>query len=641
MPDEKAKAGRPKKEETKPLVDEEAEVLMMAEGGASATAQQDASPVSVDDLSAQYKRIFTKWSGATSQGGFQINTINNMVSDLQNPFVQNQRLKRLLTLPAEFDKANLVDAIKDPGNNEQMLRAAVGSLSSSNFLFYKILRESTDIPLFKHQIIPPCLDKVQDYKKPAFVRERKLVHEWVREFNVVTTFKRIAMEVKREGKVCYMLRNSFNYDKPNEVGVNYAYLQKMPTDYIKLTYLGKLGYGASFNMMWFFTPGTDPRQFGPWLQQVWEDMNATGIVIEDKKKMKQLNPFLASTYAPLYKGKKMKTLLEKSGNTFYYWVTLPQDLFYVFSSDPSVPYQAPDTAGLVLDLQNLTSFTDASALLTVQRLCQFLTAEAEIVPTSGVGRTGTYISADTLDSLNNEFDNKVSENVTSFFAPLKNFKLHSLDTSSVNGSDILTAATTNFLVRSGDVLHPSDSKPSVFQIKVAVKELASQYAAVTAQFEQVMNFILKRMLDLSYEWRIHIFGDIFSIDDERTFLKESVAGGAMYFLPKLLAYEDMDVMEADAIVKYLTSIGLYEKLVTPTQIMTSKLGIQAAAKTKEMDDEMANGTKKVGRPKSKDPDSDAAYKSEDQGDNIGEIKNEYFSDEDDIDDEDEDENEEE
>ena len=441
MAEDKTKVGRPKKEEKEPLVDEKAEVLMMTDSSdqsQESSSETENKIIHVEDLSAQYKRIFSKYTSNVAQTGYRINTINNLVSDLQNPFIQNTRLKRLVTLPAEYDKESLIDAIKDPGNHEMMLRSAVSSLSASNYLFYKMIREAADVPSFKHYIVPPLLEKAEEYKKDDFKHERKVVYDWVREFNVVNTFKRIALETKKEGKSVYMLRNSFSYDKKGINGVNYAYLQKMPADYIKLTYMGKLGYGASFNMMWFFTPGTNPKQFDPYIQQVWEDMNNTGIVVETKKKMKQLNPFLASSYKPLYKGKKMETLLEKSGDTFYYWVTLPQDLCYVFASDMSTAFQAPDTAGLLLDLQNLASFTDASALLTVQRLCQFLTAEVEVVPNAGAGRDGTYISPNTLDALNAEFDNKVSENVTSFFAPLKNFKLHSLDTSSVNSSEILT-----------------------------------------------------------------------------------------------------------------------------------------------------------------------------------------------------------
>ena len=512
-----------------------------------------------------------------------------------------------------------------------LLRSAINSLSSSNYLYYKMLREATDVPSFKHYIVPPLLEKAEEYKKEPFKHEEKLVYDWVREFSVVNTFKRIALEVKKEGKSVYMLRNSFSYDKKSggRNGVNFAYLQKMPADYVKITYLSKLGYGASFNMMWFLTPGTDPRQFDPYIQQVWADMNNQGIVVLDKKKKKSLNPFKASTYQPLYNGKKMNTLLEKEGETYYYWVTLPQDICYVFASDMSNAFQAPDTAGLLLDLQNLASFTDASALLTIQRLCQFLTAEVEINPTSNVGRDGTYINPNTLDALNAEFDNKVSENVTSFFAPLKNFKLHSLDTSSVNSSEILTAATTNFISRADEAgLIISNDKPSVFAIKVATKKIASQYDFVTRQFERVVNHILQKVLGFEHEWRIKIFGDIFSLDEEKSFLKECVAGGSTFFLPKLLACEDMDVREADAVVNYLDSIGIYNKLVTPTMLMNNKLAkenAKASANTSEKEDEMATGTKKVGRPVNKNPDSDSTEESKDRGDDISEVKNEYFS----------------
>lgn len=633
MADEKTKVGRPKKEEKEPLVDEKAEVLMMTDSSdqsQESSSETENKIIHVEDLSTQYKKIFSKYTSNVAQTGYHINTINNLVSDLQNPFIQNTRLKRLVTLPAEYDKESLIDAIKDPGNHEMMLRSAVSSLSASNYLFYKMIREAADVPSFKHYIVPPLLEKAEEYKKDDFKHERKLVYDWVREFNVVNTFKRIALETKKEGKSVYMLRNSFSYDKKGINGVNYAYLQKMPADYIKLTYMGKLGYGASFNMMWFFTPGTNPKQFDPYIQQVWEDMNNTGIVVETKKKMKQLNPFLASSYKPLYKGKKMETLLEKSGDTFYYWVTLPQDLCYVFASDMSTAFQAPDTAGLLLDLQNLASFTDASALLTVQRLCQFLTAEVEVVPNAGAGRDGTYISPNTLDALNAEFDNKVSENVTSFFAPLKNFKLHSLDTSSVNSSEILTAATTNFISRADEAgLIISNDKPSVFAIKVATKKIASQYDSVTRQFERVVNFILQKMLGFQHEWRIKIFGDIFSLDEEKSFLKECVAGGSTFFLPKLLACEDIDTMEAEAIVNYLDSIGIYEKLVTPTMLMSNKLAKvnNKTNSSSDKEDEMANGTRRVGRPTNNDPDSDSTEESRDRGDDISEIKNEYFSEE--------------
>ena len=88
-------------------------------------------------------------------------------------------------------------------------------------------------------------------------------------------------------------------------------------------------------------------------------------------------------------------------------------------------------------------------------------------------------------------------------------------------------------------------------------------------------------------------------------------------------------MEAEAIVNYLDSIGIYDKLVTPTMLMSNKLAKQNMKNnSSDKDDEMANGVKKVGRPAKKDPDSDSTEESKDRGDDISEIKNEYFSAED-------------
>ena len=151
MAEDKNKVGRPKKEEKEPLIDEKAEVLMMTDSSDQSqnTSESEQQIVHIDDLSAQYKKIFSKYSNSLSNTGYKVNTINNLVSDLQNPFIQNSRLKRLMTLPSEYNKSDLIDAIKEPGNHEMMLRSAIGSLSSSNYLFYKILRESADIPMFK------------------------------------------------------------------------------------------------------------------------------------------------------------------------------------------------------------------------------------------------------------------------------------------------------------------------------------------------------------------------------------------------------------------------------------------------------------------------------------------------------------
>ena len=210
-----------------------------------------------------------------------------------------------------------------------------------------------------------------------------------------------------------------------------------------------------------------------------------------------------------------------------------------------------------------------------------------------------------------------STNVEAFFAPLKNFELHSIP-NQINSSEIKTKALQDFVISSGEGgIIVATEKPSIAQIKGAQALTAAQYDGVTKQIEAVLNFIVQEMLGLTYKWKIKIFGDNFSIENEKKFLKEMVSGGAQFFLPKLLACEDIgSLRDTKSIVTYIKSCDFYKELTTLTMEKQAVLG-------KTITNEEKKTSKQVGRPVDEDSQNDNTLASQETGLNISENKEQY------------------
>lgn len=132
-----------------------------------------------------------------------------------------------------------------------------------------------------------------------------------------------------------------------------------------------------------------------------------------------------------------------------FWVQLPQDLCYTFCSDTSTATAAPDTAGLFMDLQELTDYSVLAGLIASTPLTSLLTGEIELIPNPSTGRDQTAMNPETVLKFQNLFNSMTSTNTEAFFAPLKNLKLQGLN-NVPNSSDIKTKAVSNFISVAGE-----------------------------------------------------------------------------------------------------------------------------------------------------------------------------------------------
>lgn len=606
----KKKVGRPKKtSDMVELVDEKSETRLDMSDNSQKT-------ITIEEMNRRWKETFSKIENLDSYivGRENKKGISTTVAKWNslNPFLQNQRLKSLYTLPGTYSKGELNKFLSAPANYEPQLRASGWANSSSQQIYYNMLRRACDIPQYKYFVIPEMLNKEGDYSKDDFITESRLVDEWLDVLGVQSLCKTMSLQIKREGKQSYLLRNKWEGEGKNK-RVGFCTLQKMPTDWVKITGIGQLGYTISFNMMYFLNPANNPANFGEFMIAAWNDLTETGVFSKNDEGVMELDLEKARSYKFTYEGQTFDSIVEKSGlskriASYMLWLKMPYDICYTFGSDNSHPWVAPDTMGLLTKLQELTDYGTLAGLIASTPLTAILTGEAEFEEHARAGKTATLVSPEVLQGLQDLFNATTSTNVEAMFFPLKNIKLQQLN-ADVNSSEIISTATENFVEVAGESgLTITNSKPNVSQIKTAQLLAASQQRYVTLQFENVLNFILQHKLGFKYSWKIRLWGDVFSFENEKKYIKELVMGGATFLLPKLASAEDISLRDTKAMASYIKSLDFYKDFQTLTMLKQDELSDNVSSEI---------GEAKVGRPSLDDADveNDSTAKSKEDGTN--------------------------
>lgn len=567
---------------------------------------------SIEVLAAKWRNTFTNIA-ALSDRGVDVSSYLQ-AWNRANPFIQNQRVKGLSTPAATFSKEKLAQCAANPAANEAALRAAAATASSSQQIYYNILRRACDVPVYHHFVVPEALESESGYSKDEFRAESVLVDNWFDVFNVPNSLKTISLQVKREGKCSYILRNRFiGYGKQRRT--DYAVFEKLPTDWIKITGIGQLGYTVSFDFSYFLQVGNDPAFFGQFFQSAWKDMLSNQVVTKnDRTGRFEFDIGKCRKYSFKWGGYESRSMVESvqdgDQSRFIFWLSLPFDLAYTFASDNSTPFVAPDTIGLLQKLQELTDYGTLAGLIASTPLTSVLTGEAEFVENARPGKNETKLAPEVLLGLQTMFNSMTSSNTEAYFLPLKNIKLQQLN-ADVNSSDITTKAMRNLIAYGGEGgLTITTDKPSIAQVRAAEKLAAEQQHYVTLQIENALNYIVQHNLGFKYRWKVRIWGDIFFGDEQKAVLKEQVQSGNVALLPKLMSADGLSMSDTRALTDYVMSLGVYDKFRTLTQDHAAELGAQNAEGAEEQPG-------KVGRPSVSDGEitSDATGVSKDSGAN--------------------------
>ena len=574
---------------------------------------RDVDDVSLEAVQQRWRSIFSKYSTL----GFDsiANAWNSSYSALNNPFIQNARIKQINSRAQKLSKEELQQAVSNPENSENSLCSVSMHLYYTNYIYYNLVQLNRNTPKYNWYAIPQYVDK-KDMDSDAFKKESQKVDRIMKNFNPNLTFKTISTQVQLQGKSSYLPRLS--YDNKD---VDFFVMQKLNSDMVKLTGFGsKQQFVTSFNMMIFMQPGYNINQYPKFIQDTWEYMLSSNIITRDKKGKLKFDP---KAQIP------SDCTLEFDGKTYMYWVKLPQDLCWTFYADGAHPMSFPDTIGMFSDFNDLGDYKWLQANLLSKGVNSILTAEVPMIKDPKPGSDATAISPDTILGYQDLFMSNISANILPFFGPFTNFDLHTLE-NQPEAMDIIFNRTRDLIATSGNsALMTITDKPSIASVKAAESLQASKNDYLTRQFEGFLDQFVNEFFGLKYKWKFYIWGDIFFWRDDAKMTKELFLSGMNGLLPKLLSSEGLTLEDYNSSTLYVESLGIkiesneqkiQEKSID-NQVKLNKMKI-----TSDANKSTSGSENSVGRPKMNDTDieNDNTGTSADMGNNVSDIK-EYSS----------------
>ena len=542
--EQKRKVGRPPKNKpVDPVVNEQVERIRMTE-------DKDEKKIVLTDIQQKWREILHTYSDR----GLSMTQISSALSNamLNNPFLQNQRLRRISSNASAKSKTDLQKALQSPQGNEQLFREESLFLSFTNYVYHSLLNLYRDIPLYNYYYTPKYVDK-KDMNGDNFKKESKKVDKILKAFKVKQTFKKINKATQVEGKTTWLLRRSMQ----NNGDIDFFVLQKLDSDMVKLTSIGSdQNFICSFNFMIFLNPMYSLDFYPPIFKEIFQELLDNGVIIEDSKGNLRFSPqalALAQNEGKLtYDG-----TFENSNNNYLYWVQLPQTLAWTFSQDESHVNAFPDTIGLFMDLSELDGYRWIQSSILSNVVSSILTAEVPYIKDAQAGSDASVFSPDSIIGFENLFKQNVSNMVLPFFAPFENYKLFTIENQPEN-LNIIYSRLRDLVATSGtSSLLGITEKPTV-AMTVAAKQLAAAHCDyLTRQFENFLNYAVNNEFNLKYDWKITLWGDIYHWRDDVKIAKELLSGGVKSVLPKILSAEDMSLEDCICTSDYIDSLGIH------------------------------------------------------------------------------------
>ena len=550
---EKKKRGRPPKK-TKDLdINENQSEIRMSQETHITTEQVQSR------LSSIFNRVADSRDSVKYSNFLMAINRNNAIFNsafYNNPFVQNQRLKQSNVKSSIPSSEELQKALMNPEDNEEIFKRYSMALYYQNYIYGNLLRLQRDIPKYFHYVIPQNISK-EDLKKEKFIKEKQFVNKLIEKFNIPLTFKNVSLQVAQEGKCSYVYRES--YDK-NHCQVDYALLQKLPPQYIKYTgFGGESPLICSFDFLMFLNPMYDIKQWPDWMGKIWDRLLEDGIVTKDKNSKLILNPKKIS---------KGNGMLEVNGGSYAYWVELPQDLVYTFGIDFSNPLVLPEAIGMFADLSELDNYKWLQTQTLLTNITNILTASVPIEKDAKGGTDAAILTPEVILGLEGDCSASLNSNILPFFAPLEDFKMHSID-HIPNATDIVLSRLRDIVSTSGtSALINTSDKPSIAMIKGTQNLYESKQEYLTLQYEKFINMIINKFHALQYSYKCIIWGGTYNWRDDVKVLKELIQNGNHGFMPRLLSSYNMTIEEYKVCCDYVDYLEIFPNVENQKQ-MTS------------------------------------------------------------------------
>ena len=520
------------------------------------------------ELFAKFRSLSERYGGLSQDSIISAFTrVTGQRPMLNNPYIQNRRVKAISSLPADFTKDQVGEMLRSPDANEQALRRVEHGLEYTAYPLFHMRKVYQDL-LTYHSYFTPQFSQEGDAKKGDLWREWRLLEKLRQELDPAAWAHKIAGQAMQEGKVFYVPR--MMVDKSHNE-VCHAFMQQLPSDWVKIVgFNNKSKYTVAFNLFYFLQPGTNPLQFGdlflPYLDPFQE------IVTRPPKGAGKTVLYASKDagYVDMVKYKQMrdKGMLEGEPEVYYqngrwfYWVTLPVDKVFTFEiDDASVTAVSPWT-GLFLSLIQLAQYEQVQLELVQNPLISLMTGEIPYRDEQGAEAADAYkLSNAGRKMFEALWYQMLMDNNTSgiglFMAPVENLKMHTLSEapSAMQISSNGYAYTMAKAGLAGIIPTKEDPKAGLAQISFKIESRFAQN--IYRDFMRMMNVVVEGF-KLKYRWSFRMFGDLAS-DQER---EESARKGmTLGILPDTLVYNalhDRSILDDMAISWAVKESGVME-----------------------------------------------------------------------------------
>ena len=501
------------------------------------------------------------------------------VGYIENPFIQNRRVKSISSLPVEYSKDEIGEFLRRPYTSEVPLRNTSEALKWTTYPFWKIGKTYQDISTYHHYFTAKVRGEEAETKD--FMREASLIDELNHTMQVESFAHKATGQAVFQGKVFYYPR--YRVDKAHGI-VKHAFLQQLPTDYCYIVGNNNVsGYTIAFNMMYFMQPGTAVEDFGDLFSPYIKDFQGMFRPIteqdgyfsyyEDSKRMTTSNGdrvrFCVENINPEGVGSPWA---EVKNGTWAYYILLPVGYVWTFEIDDTTAAVASPLSGLMLTYAQLADYESAQLQIILNPLIKIFTGEMASDPSAPIGEDKYTPSIPARELFLAFWYDLMAQNNTggtAFFAsPFRDVKSHDY-AESANANNI----SKSFIDYSGSKSGLNAIIPMTDDIKAsqvdASQKIESRYTTATIypQVMRMMNYIYNS-LNFKYRWKFVMFGTIFTDSDIRDQARKDLDKGdiSAYFILSALNGESW--IDKLSMMKTIKASGLMDLLQVPATAYT-------------------------------------------------------------------------
>lgn len=491
----------------------------------------------------------------------------------ENPYVQNRRVKQISSLPVEYPYDKVSEIVANPGNNEMPLRQVSHVLESTASPYFKIRKTYQDI-LTYHWYASPDVVEESEAKEKAFWREMRLVNDFAKAARVDEMAHQIAGQVVQEGKVFYAFR--YNVDKAHNQ-VNYAFMQQIPQDWIKIVGLNNISkYTIAFDMMYFMQPGTDYTQFGDLFEpymgvfanvapQLPQYKNKKFVYASGMERLKALRDAVDQLPG--------KPEVYYQGGRWYYWVILPIDKVWTFEIDDTSKNVVPPLTGLFLSMTNIAKYEQVQLSLVQNPLIAMVLGEIPYRDDAGATQEDAYKLSPTgrryYEALWYQMLSATNTTGVGFYlAPAENMQLVQL-AEAPSANEISSNGYSYAMQKSGIGIIPATTDPRAGTVQVSMQIECRFGELLYKQISRMMNY-LYQSLGLRWRWEFVMFGNLATDDDRLKEAKDGMTLGILSSTMDYLAILGKRLTDDIAISNAVIGSGIMEKRLPLVSTFSAK-----------------------------------------------------------------------